>query len=51
MDREATGLDGLELDVAVIGTGFGGIYALKKTRDLMGLNAQAFDDAGGVGGT
>ena len=51
MSKEVSGLDGLELDVAVIGTGFGGIYALKKARDMLGLNAQAFDDAGGVGGT
>ena len=39
------------LDVAVIGTGFGGLYALHKFRDDLGLNVQAFDDAGDVGGT
>lgn len=44
-------LDGTELDVAVIGSGFGGLYALKKLRDGMGLNVQGFDDADGVGGT
>ncbi len=40
-----------ELDVAVIGTGFGGLYALHKFRNELGLNVQAFDDAGDVGGT
>ncbi len=44
-------LDGLELDVAVIGSGVGGLYALYKVRNEMGMNAQGFDDAGGVGGT
>jgi len=46
-----TTLNGLELDVAVIGTGVGGLYALHRTRNEMGMNVQAFDDAGGVGGT
>ena len=44
-------LDGLELDAAVIGSGVGGLYALQRLRDQIGLNAQGFDDAGGVGGT
>lgn len=44
-------LDGLELDVAIIGSGVGGLYALHRLRNEMGLNAQGFDDAGGVGGT
>jgi cyclohexanone monooxygenase len=43
--------DVTELDVAVIGAGFGGLYALYKFRDDLGLNVQAFDDAGDVGGT
>lgn len=47
----SNGLDGQELDVAVIGAGVGGLYALHKVRNEMGLNAQGFDDAGGVGGT
>jgi cyclohexanone monooxygenase len=40
-----------ELDVAVIGTGFGGLYALYKFREDLHMNVQAFDDAGDVGGT
>jgi cyclohexanone monooxygenase len=40
-----------QLDVAVIGTGFGGLYALHKFRNELGLNVQAFDDASDVGGT
>ena len=52
MDATArNGLDGLELDVAVIGSGVGGLYALHRVRNEMGLNAQGFDDAAGVGGT
>ncbi|SFG26670.1 Predicted flavoprotein CzcO associated with the cation diffusion facilitator CzcD [Novosphingobium sp. CF614] len=39
------------LDAAIIGTGFSGLYALKKLRDDVGLNALAFDKAGGIGGT
>jgi cation diffusion facilitator CzcD-associated flavoprotein CzcO len=41
----------ISLDAVVIGAGFGGLYALKKLRDQLGLNALAFDKAGGVGGT
>ncbi|MGZ9810257.1 flavin-containing monooxygenase [Pseudoroseicyclus sp. H15] len=44
-------LDGRELDVAIIGAGVGGLYALYSMRETLGLNAQAFDMAGGVGGT
>jgi cyclohexanone monooxygenase len=44
-------LDGLVLDAAVIGSGVGGLYALQRLRDQMGLEVRAFDDAGGVGGT
>jgi cation diffusion facilitator CzcD-associated flavoprotein CzcO len=40
-----------ELDAIVIGAGFGGLYALKKLRDDLGLRVLAFDKAGGVGGT
>ncbi|PSK44012.1 hypothetical protein B9Z65_1729 [Elsinoe australis] len=38
------------LDALVVGTGFGGIYQLKKLRD-MGLSVKAIDVASDVGGT
>ena len=38
-------------DAIVIGAGFGGIYALKKLRDDLGLKVRVYDKAGGVGGT
>ncbi len=38
------------LDVAIIGAGFAGMYALHRMRG-MGLSVRAFDGAGGVGGT
>lgn len=44
-------LDGLELDVAIIGAGVGGLYALYSMRERLGLNAQTFEMASGVGGT
>jgi len=44
-------LDGLALDCAVIGSGVGGLCALQRLRDQMGLDVQGFDDAGDVGGT
>lgn len=40
-----------ELDAVVIGAGFGGIYALYKMRNELGLDAVALDKAAGVGGT
>ncbi|TKA70777.1 hypothetical protein B0A55_05465 [Friedmanniomyces simplex] len=40
----------VDLDALVVGAGFGGIYQLKKFRD-MGLNVKAIDTAGDVGGT
>jgi cation diffusion facilitator CzcD-associated flavoprotein CzcO len=53
MQNHATGIPANEirLDAVVVGAGFGGIYALKKLRDELGLNVLAFDKAGGVGGT
>jgi cation diffusion facilitator CzcD-associated flavoprotein CzcO len=39
-----------ELDVLVIGAGFGGLYALHHLRE-MGLRVRVYDGAGGVGGT
>lgn len=40
-----------DYDAIVIGLGFGGIYALHKLRNELGLSVRAFDKAGGVGGT
>lgn len=38
-------------DAIIIGSGFGGLYALHHLRDTMGLSVRVFDGAGGVGGT
>jgi cyclohexanone monooxygenase len=40
-----------EVDAVVIGAGFAGLYSLHKLRNDLGLNVQAFDNAGDVGGT
>ncbi|MFF1680360.1 flavin-containing monooxygenase [Streptomyces sp. NPDC058256] len=40
-----------QLDVLVVGAGFGGIHMLHKLRNELGLDAVALDKAGGVGGT
>ncbi len=40
-----------EVDAVIVGAGFGGLYALHKLRNELGLDVRAFDDAGGVGGT
>jgi cyclohexanone monooxygenase len=40
-----------EVDAVVIGSGFAGLYSIHKLRNELGLNVQAFDDAGDVGGT
>lgn len=40
-----------QIDAAVIGAGFGGLYMLRQLRDELGLDTLAFDKAGGVGGT
>lgn len=39
-----------EVDVAVVGAGFSGLYLLKRLREL-GFSAVVFDEAGDVGGT
>jgi cation diffusion facilitator CzcD-associated flavoprotein CzcO len=39
-----------ELDALVVGAGFGGLYQLKRLRDL-GLKTRVIDAAGDVGGT
>ncbi len=38
-------------DAIVIGAGFGGMYALLRLRDGLGMSVRGFDGAGGVGGT
>jgi cyclohexanone monooxygenase len=43
--------NGRDCDAAIVGAGFGGLYALHKLRNELGLDVRAFDDAGGVGGT
>ncbi|WP_212747268.1 flavin-containing monooxygenase [Streptomyces montanus] len=40
-----------DFDAVVIGAGFGGIYALHKLRNELGLTVRAFEKGGGVGGT
>ena len=40
-----------DVDVAIIGTGFGGLYALHKLRNDLGLTVQSFEEGEGVGGT
>ena len=50
-EGQSRSLDGLELDVAIIGAGVGGLYALYCMREKLGLNVQSFDMASGVGGT
>jgi cyclohexanone monooxygenase len=43
--------DAIQLDVAVIGAGFAGLYAIHRLRNDLGLKIQAFETAAGVGGT
>ncbi|WP_445183580.1 flavin-containing monooxygenase [Pseudonocardia sp. Cha107L01] len=39
-----------DVEVIVIGAGFAGLYAIHHLRNERGLDVQAFDSAGGVGG-
>ena len=39
-----------DFDAIVIGAGFGGLYAVLRLRDALGLSVRGFDGAGGVGG-
>jgi cation diffusion facilitator CzcD-associated flavoprotein CzcO len=41
----------LELDVAIIGAGFSGMYMLHQIRDRLNLKTRVFEKADGVGGT
>jgi cation diffusion facilitator CzcD-associated flavoprotein CzcO len=45
-ERSAT-----NLDVAIVGAGFSGLYMLYRIRDLLGLNVRVIEAADGVGGT
>jgi cation diffusion facilitator CzcD-associated flavoprotein CzcO len=42
---------GTECDAVVIGAGFGGLYAVHKLRNELGLRVQAYDGGGDIGGT
>lgn len=42
---------GADVDAVVVGAGFGGLYAVHKLRDELGLSVLAFDNARDVGGT
>ncbi|GAB1729496.1 hypothetical protein NU195Hw_g4306t1 [Hortaea werneckii] len=50
MSTNRSDMEEVHLDALVVGAGFGGIYQLKKLRDL-GFNVKAIDAAGDVGGT
>ncbi len=39
------------LDVAIVGAGFSGLYMLHRIRDMLHLETQVFEAASGVGGT
>ena len=41
----------MDYDAIVIGAGFGGLYALKRLRDDLGLKTHLYEAAEGVGGT
>jgi len=41
----------LELDVAIIGAGFSGMYMLHRIRDMLKLKTRVFEAGDGVGGT
>ena len=48
---ERTMTKGADFDAVVVGAGFGGLYSVHKLRNDLGLNVQAYDSAGDVGGT
>ncbi|MET0468388.1 MAG: NAD(P)/FAD-dependent oxidoreductase [Aeromicrobium sp.] len=41
----------VDFDAIVVGSGFGGIYALHRLRNELGLRARAFEKGAGIGGT
>ena len=49
MSEDGSGT-GTDVDAVVVGAGFSGLYMLYKLREL-GLSAQVFEAADGVGGT
>ena len=51
MSSVATTTDAIEIDAAIIGSGFAGLYSMHKLRNDLGLTVQGFDNAGDVGGT
>ncbi|WP_458732868.1 flavin-containing monooxygenase [Sphingobium xenophagum] len=42
---------GADFDAIVVGAGFGGLYAVHKLRNELGLHVKAYDNASDVGGT
>lgn len=42
---------GADVDAVVVGAGFGGLYAVHKLRNELGLSVRAYDNASDVGGT
>lgn len=48
---ETTVTGPIDVDAIVIGAGFAGLYSIHKLRDDLEMTVQAFDNAGGVGGT
>ena len=40
-----------DLDVAIVGAGFSGLYMLHRIRDVLKLKTRVFEAADGVGGT
>ncbi len=51
MNMNVSKTKGADVDAVVIGAGFGGLYAVHKLRDELGLSVQAYDNGGDVGGT
>lgn len=42
--------DGLDLDVLIVGAGFGGVYLLHRLRDELGYNCKIYEAGNGLGG-
>jgi cation diffusion facilitator CzcD-associated flavoprotein CzcO len=50
-DENSKPAAGGELDVAIVGAGFSGLYMLHRVRDVLKLKTRVFEAADGVGGT